>query len=60
MTDVVNLASVKASTVRIETVKIEGSLKAIRDLAGVQGAVSAANTALKRVCREAPDKDWIA
>jgi hypothetical protein len=52
----------RGDTVRIETAKIEGSLRVIRDLAGPQGAVTAANVALKRVVRaHMNDNDgWIA
>lgn len=41
----------KADVIVTETIKIEGSLRAIRDVAGMQGATAAAQAALKRVCR---------
>jgi hypothetical protein len=52
----------RGDTVRIETAKIEGSLRVIRDLAGPQGAVTAASVALKRVIRaHMNDNDgWVA
>lgn len=40
-----------ADLIRTETVKIEGSLRAIRDVAGMPGAQAAAQAALQRVCR---------
>jgi len=41
----------KADVILIETARIEGSLRAIRDVAGMQGATAAAQAALARVCR---------
>lgn len=41
----------KADVILIETARIEGSLRAIRDVAGMAGAQAAAQAALKRVCR---------
>lgn len=53
-------ALLASTTVRIETTKIEGSLLTIRDLIGMQGAQTAAQTALQRVCRASNDNDgWI-
>ena len=45
------LMAIKADVIRTETCRIEGSLRAIRDVAGMQGAQAAAQAALKRVCR---------
>lgn len=53
-------AKAKATTIIIETARIEGALLAIRDLAGFEGARAAANAALRRVCRASNDNDgWI-
>jgi len=41
----------EADVIRIETARIEGSLRAIRDVAGMAGAHAAAQAALARVCR---------
>lgn len=52
-----------ADLIRIETGKIEGSLRAIRDVAGMDGAHAAALAALRRVGRAymgANDDGWIA
>lgn len=56
------LAAQKADLIRIETAKIEGSLRAIRDVAGMPGAHAAASAALQRVCRaHMNDNDgWVA
>lgn len=58
----IRLAVQKADLIRIETGKIEGSLRAIRDVAGMDGAQAAATAALKRVCRAyMNDNDgWVA
>lgn len=55
-------AALKADLIRTETVRIEGSLRAIRDVAGMQGAQTAAQAALRRVCRAyMNDNDgWVA
>lgn len=58
----IRVARAKADTIRIETGRIEGSLRVIADLAGFDGAHAAASTAMKRVCRSrtANDNDgWI-
>lgn len=57
------LARAKADTVRIETVRIEGSLRVIMDLGGFGAANLAVQSALKRVCRSGSANDnggWIA
>ncbi|SFS42578.1 hypothetical protein [Brevundimonas viscosa] len=56
------LAAQKADLIRIETAKIEGSLRAIRDVAGMNGAQAAAQAALQRVSRaHMNDNDgWVA
>jgi len=51
----------KADVIVTETVKIEGCLRAIKDVAGFQGAETAARVALQRVCRASNDNDgWVA
>lgn len=58
--EAIRQAAQRGDTVRIETAKIEGSLRVIRDLAGTQGAVTAANVALQRVIRADNDNDgWV-
>ena len=47
----IRTAMLKADVVLTETARIEGSLRAIRDVAGMQGAQAAAQAALARVCR---------
>ena len=50
-----------ADTIRIEAVKIEGSLSVIKSLGGFSAAKLAAEAALKRVCRASNDNDgWVA
>lgn len=51
-----------ADLILTETVKIEGSLRVIRDVAGMPGANAAAQAALQRVCRaHMNDNDgWVA
>jgi len=58
----IRIAMLKADVVVTETARIEGCLRAIRDVAGMQGAQAAAQAALKRVCRaHMNDNDgWIA
>lgn len=58
----IRTAMLKADLVTTETVRIEGSLRAIRDVAGMRGAQAAAQAALWRVCRaHMNDNDgWIA
>lgn len=61
----IRLAAQKADTIRIETAKIEGSLRVIRDLAGFEVCVSASQAALQRVCRSESVNDndsagWVA
>lgn len=55
-------AVLKADLVVTETVKIEGSLRAIRDVAGMAGVHAAAQAAVWRVCRaHMNDNDgWVA
>lgn len=51
----------KADVITTETVRIEGSLRAIKDVAGIQGAETAAKVALQRVVRSANDNEgWVA
>jgi hypothetical protein len=47
----IRTAMLKADVIRIEAARIEGSLRATRDVAGMAGAQAAANAALARVCR---------
>lgn len=47
----IRTAMLKADVIVTETARIEGSLRAIRDVAGMQGAQAAAQAALARVCR---------
>ena len=47
----IRTAMFKADVIRVETARIEGSLRAIRDVAGMSGAHAAAQAALARVCR---------
>lgn len=47
----IRTATIKADVIVTETCRIEGSLRAIRDIAGMQGAQAAAQAALARVCR---------
>ena len=47
----IRTAMLKADVIRLETARIEGALRAIRDVAGMHGATAAAQAALKRVCR---------
>lgn len=56
------LARQRADLIRIETAKIEGCLRAIRDVAGMKGAQAASQAALQRVCRaHMNDNDgWVA
>jgi acid phosphatase family membrane protein YuiD len=58
----IRIAALKADLIRTETVRIEGSLRVIHDLAGMPGAHAAATAALRRVCRaHMNDNDgWIA
>jgi hypothetical protein len=53
-------ASMKADLIRIETARIEGSLRSIRDVGGMQAAETAARAALQRVCRSAGEEGWVA
>jgi hypothetical protein len=55
------LETIVADVLRIETSRIEGSLRTIRDLAGMDGAQAAAHAALKRVCRAFMNDDdgWV-
>lgn len=50
-TDMINRARQRADTILIETGRIEGCLRAIRDVGGMQAAETAAKVALQRVCR---------
>lgn len=56
------LARQKADTILIETAKIEGSLRAIHDVAGMHGVNAAVTAAKQRVCRAyMNDNDgWVA
>lgn len=58
----IRTAARKADVILTETVRIEGSLRAIRDVAGMPGAQAAAQAALQRVCRaHMNDNDgWVA
>lgn len=61
----IRIAAQKADTIRIESAKIEGSLRVIRDLAGFQACVSVSQAALQRVCRTESVNDndsggWVA
>lgn len=47
----IRTAMLRADVVRLETARIEGSLRAIRDVGGMEAANAAAQAALKRVCR---------
>lgn len=47
----IRTAMLKADVILTETARIEGSLRAIRDVGGMEAAQAAANAALKRVCR---------
>lgn len=65
MTDLddIRMARIKADTIQIETARIEGSLRVIHDLGGFNAANLAAQTALKRICRQGTANDnagWIA
>lgn len=52
---------VKSDLIMTETVRIEGCLRAIKDVGGMQAAETAAKTALQRVCRASNDNDgWVA
>lgn len=55
------LMYLKADVILTETVRIEGCLRAIRDVGGIQAAETAAKTALSRVIRASNDNsEWIA
>lgn len=55
-------AARKADVILIETARMEGSMRAIRDVAGMQGVEAATQAAKARVCRaHMNDNDgWVA
>ena len=56
----IRTAALKADLILTETVRIEGALRAIHDVGGIQAAETAANAALRRVVRASNDNsEWI-
>lgn len=62
VTQDIRTAMLKADVIRTETARLEGSMRAIRDVAGMQGVEAATQAAKARVCRaHMNDNDgWVA
>lgn len=57
----IRTACLKADVILTETVRIEGSLRAIRDVGGIQAAETAAKVAFRRVVVASNDNEgWVA
>ncbi|MFC7378247.1 hypothetical protein [Brevundimonas sp. GCM10030266] len=57
----IRTAALKADVILTETVRIEGSLRAIRDVGGMTAVEAALNTAKRRVILASNDnEDWVA
>ncbi|WP_420478257.1 hypothetical protein [Brevundimonas sp. FT23028] len=57
----IRTAALKADVITTETIRIEGSLRAIRDVGGMNAVEAALNTAKRRVILASNDnEDWVA